>query len=122
MFENAGQLRRNALYAADWDAKLAVVESSGPGGRAGHVEECLLGVKRDGNVVMGRVTQVAHQVVIFGVESGQQVAAEIFGSIFAFEVEVEVGALVLRKVGFGGGFALGAGKILADRGIGAQDK
>ncbi len=109
MFEDTGELRRDARDAADRDAQLAIVDGAGPGRRASHIEERLLGVERDGNVVAGRVAEIADQVVILAVESGEQVAAEGLGRVFSFEVEVEVAAFALREIGFGSRFALGAG-------------
>jgi hypothetical protein len=59
MFEYASQLRRNALHAADRNPQLAIVDGAAPGRRAGHVEERLLRIKRDGDRVAGRVSQIA---------------------------------------------------------------
>src|ERR1035441_10531688 len=113
MFKNAGKLGRDAGHAADRDAQLAVVDGAAPGGSPRNVEECPLRVEHDGYVVVRRIAKIADEVLILGVERGQQVAAEGLGSVFAFEVEVEVAAFALRKIGFGAQFALGAGKILA---------
>ncbi len=120
MFEDAGELGRDAGDAADRDAQLAIVDGAGPGRRSRDVEERLLGVERDRDVVAWRVSEIADQVVILGVEGGEQVAAEGLGGVFSFEVEVEVSAFALREIGFGARFALGAGEILADGGVGTQ--
>ena len=120
VFEDAGQLGRDALDAADRDAQLAIIDGAAPGGRTGDVENRLLGVERDGDVVVGRVAEIAYQVVILGVEGREQVAAEGLGGVLAFEVEIEVNALALRKIGFGARFALSASQVLANRRIGTQ--
>src|SRR5216683_369297 len=120
MFEDAGEFGGDPRDAAYRDAQLAIVEGAGPGRRTSNVEERLLRVERDRDVVAGRVAEIADQVVILGVEGGEQVAAEGLGSVLAFEVEVEVAAFALREIGFGGRFALGAGEILADGGVGTQ--
>jgi hypothetical protein len=67
MFEDSSKLGRDARDAADGNAQLAIVDGAGPGRRAGNVEERLLGVERDRDVVAGRVSEIAHQVVILGV-------------------------------------------------------
>src|ERR1039457_7376436 len=98
MFKNAGKLGRDAGHAADRDAQLAVVDGAAPGGSPRNVEDLPLRVERDGDVVVGRIAKIADEVLILGVERGQQVAAEGLGRGFAFEVEVEVAVLPLRKL------------------------
>ena len=53
MLEDAGEVARDAGDTADRDAQFAIVDSAGPGGRAGYVEERLLRIERDGDVAVG---------------------------------------------------------------------
>src|ERR1700751_2310478 len=105
MFEHASKFGRDRREAADGNAKFAVVEGARPGGSVRDVKEGGVGVKRYQNVIAGRRSQIAGEVVIVGFERRQDLPAKCFGGLCSFIVEDEMPGLVLGEVRLGGLFA-----------------
>src|SRR4030095_12542421 len=100
MLENTCQVGCHRRDSADWNAQLAVIHCTRPGRRMSHVKKRLFGVQDDRNARTGGHPECTNEVVVLRLERGNEFAAKLLGSLFAFVAQGEVTALTLREVSF----------------------
>ena len=92
--EHAFQSRRYRSDPANRDAKLAIIQAAGPGRRIGDVGEFLLGVKNDDDVFARFVAELPGNVLVTGLERGQNLLLQLRRRSFALIAEGEVAAFL----------------------------